>query len=881
MQKLFPLTIIVIQVLSSSLRVDAAALHHHDFRTCSFASTIRIPDENSIDTAYKDEIYEIFEECPHVYAPLSQVSNCISSFDLDTNNAIQHLQSTIDVLNDHYVFKDIAIDPLQSNPITTPFDYPIYNGTEQGQFDIISGLEELVQEIKSKNRASLDMFLQMNALAARLFDAHFNMNSDISTGGMLSNQTIVFFSGEVLDGNAKSTSLRTVFPTDDDFVLVADITTTHIGSSSASEVVVTSKQIQKIDGKDPLDFFIEIASKPLGVGVYKSLGPRVEAMIRYLTATPSWVSSEDYPGYFARMKLIEKHPDISKFLKDEYDVLYQDGSNTTWKLLQLVPLPVSCDLIKADIESLLLAQPGKMYGRLESMKRAVIRSERIIQLQQQTQRIKQREKEDPDLLLLEATERTFQHSFDGGEKEDVFNFTMISSSKAVGYKVFNDYAVLKINSFSTGGIDNSVLLEAWVELTNEAHRKNVKKLIIDIIGNKGGVVKYGYFLAQLLCPTATWEDLSNPYDRLYAPSLQDHVWDVKKILDTYDLLLKHNFTKLEQMTDTLNADSVLLIQKFDAILNLLEATMDILSGDQFLSVSNLRGSVLSAIESTKRIREAVQLEEKKGHAIEKQQLHTLWHTFVTVAHDILNFPFHDLNFKQHFGIDVAYTSVTKRAEYLRGGIFGNYTGVFHLLNPNVVASNRQYQEDHIRHPSQFDQYMVLGSGNNCGSTSDTFRHTIQSYAYDNKDKGDVPSVRTVSFGGSGKHRDAAVTQFPAGVAGTAGNVEELYLIALILRVFHTLLPPDATSLAVFDTFYNALPDACYYCSKPFTMPIFQIYSKLTGSESIPLEYVNQLPDYYLRQWPSKTSFVENQDLPILYALVRPFFLEEEEEITVE
>lgn len=54
------------------------------------------------------------------FVPLSQYSSCISSFRLDPNNATQYLESLINVTKEFYVFNDIAVDPMMSDPLTTP-----------------------------------------------------------------------------------------------------------------------------------------------------------------------------------------------------------------------------------------------------------------------------------------------------------------------------------------------------------------------------------------------------------------------------------------------------------------------------------------------------------------------------------------------------------------------------------------------------------------------------------------------------------------------------------------------------------------------------------------------------------------------------------------
>lgn len=53
------------------------------------------------------------------WVPLSQYVACISSFQLDKNNATQYLESMINATKDFYIFTDIAINPRLSEPKTT------------------------------------------------------------------------------------------------------------------------------------------------------------------------------------------------------------------------------------------------------------------------------------------------------------------------------------------------------------------------------------------------------------------------------------------------------------------------------------------------------------------------------------------------------------------------------------------------------------------------------------------------------------------------------------------------------------------------------------------------------------------------------------------
>jgi len=870
-------------VLQYLLGISNAAMRQQgpqQFEACSFQSAY----SNSFDDDLKDDDnrHTDLMECADVIAPISEVYECLSSFQLDRRHVIQHLQSTIDVLNDHYVFKDIAVNPLLPQK-KTPFDYSIYNGTIHGQFDIISGLKGLLEKVKSENSATVDIFLQMNAFGAQLFDSHLHINQGISARGIIDVSWLHFYSSEVLDGTAQSTKLSLTFPSrsigkeKSGFILTEEMT--------FSTRKTKKRIVQQIDGKDPLDFLTEIASQPLGFFNYKSVGARVQAMIQKLTG--------GYDDAYI-VSLGTSHAlDFSRFLKDAYEICYEDGSTSTWKLMQNVPRPVTCNTTASKIETL-LGKPGKMYTDLESMKRSIQGSKFIPQKQEET-----KEQHDD----VQSVARSFR---DPSEEKPSVDFTMLSDN--LGYKVYDDYAVLKVATFSRESdvnsnnphaINESLLQKAWRRLTDEAHNKNVTKLVVDVITNGGGSVVLGYFLAHLLYPDATWEELADPYDRLYTPSMEDDTGELMEIMDTYINFIK-DFGQVEEVTDKLNREPDLLIKKFESILSLLQSIVDILSSNEFKANSKasffLEGTVLAAMESIKRtqtivLQRLIAIEEEPylsssrtttpaiQQPLEAEQLKTLWHILVNVAHEIFDFPYESFTFKGRYGakFESSNPQVTKRVEYVRGGIIGNYTSPFYVLEPKTFTTWSRMTM--TAHPHQFDDYILLSSGNSCGSTTDTFKNAMRGYAYmKNSQEKDsesitVPPFHTVSFGGTGIKEDSSTTQFSGGGMGVP-TVVDLYLPALIFHALYALLHPGLDTeqlVSLLSRFRKVIPDACYYCDGPFTMPTYEIYSKVSGTDSIPLEYVKQVPDYYIRQWPTKTSF-SGTDLPMLYKLTSRFFL---------
>ena len=55
------------------------------------------------------------------------------------------------------------------------------------------------------------------------------------------------------------------------------------------------------------------------------------------------------------------------------------------------------------------------------------------------------------------------------------------------------------------------------------------------------------------------------------------------------------------------------------------------------------------------------------------------------------------------------------------------------------------------------------------------------------------------------------------------------------------------------------------------MTLLQVYSVLTGTNSTPMEFVNQVADHYIRQWASEVGFFDDGHLPYLYNRTAEFF----------
>ena len=130
----------------------------------------------------------------------------------------------------------------------------------------------------------------------------------------------------------------------------------------------------------------------------------------------------------------------------------------------------------------------------------------------------------------------------------------------------------------------------------------------------------------------------------------------------------------------------------------------------------------------------------------------------------------------------------------------------------------------------------------------------------------------MSYGGSGNKQDAAVTQFAGGQVGDA-DMGPMYIPFFVLFVLHIFTPEIDKINNALVAYDETVPDPCYYCNKNPTLPVQEIYSVLVGTDSIPMEYVDQTPDYYIKQWPEETSLKDDGDLLNLYEQTSAFFVD--------
>lgn len=355
-------------------------------------------------------------------------------------------------------------------------------------------------------------------------------------------------------------------------------------------------------------------------------------------------------------------------------------------------------------------------------------------------------------------------------------------------------------------------------------------------------------------PDVNWEDFANPYDQVFSPSLDVYLNTVKPLFIQFTASTLSEGI-IRNTAKELNEKPGALVAKMTYIIQALEGLTLLTLGRYY--------ALTMALDAVQYLYE--QVNSRTPASIRVAEVYILMQQLAPFRPGVLGSG--EIGTSDYFSM--ADSNVPDA--HVRGGIPGNYTKPFYHLDPGTFVTAREFIQD-MENPKQFKQYLILADGNGVGSTANTFQSITSLYA--KSSAGLVAPLSTVSYGGTGKKEDSAVTQFPGGSVKQV-SLTRMYMPAILLLILHALAEGtdygDNVLLPAYLEFADSLPLPCYYCDDLPMFTVFEIYSSLVGPESIPLEYVNQTPDYYIRQWPFETSFDHTNNLPKLYDRTSSFF----------
>jgi hypothetical protein len=113
-------------------------------------------------------------------------------------------------------------------------------------------------------------------------------------------------------------------------------------------------------------------------------------------------------------------------------------------------------------------------------------------------------------------------------------FDFVSDDSSFAYKIEDDYAILKINSFS---VSYSSALSVWATMVEKAKARGLKKLLLDVSNNGGGFVAAGQALVVAMFPNVEFSLFEDNLDMTYNDLMVSLHVDLSRFAVMYPNLL--------------------------------------------------------------------------------------------------------------------------------------------------------------------------------------------------------------------------------------------------------------------------------------------------------------------------------------------------------
>jgi len=451
-----------------------------------------------------------------------------------------------------------------------------------------------------------------------------------------------------------------------------------------------------------------------------------------------------------------------------------------------------------------------------------------------------------DVLLVRSgaeRERFFDHyngeSGEGGDDAKKWKWAL---------KFMDGYAILKMESFS---LEPESLRQGWQRLADECKDRGIKKLIVDISINGGGLGVLGPALATLMYPTATHDWYKENNALVINKSMQIYRDKIEPLLKKFvqnndDATDEALLTVIEGLTDS-------RLKQVNVTIELLKMYCDNIECSLSPTVCESKCASLDVFQ-----KEWTTFAADKSHPLLKgivKKMVTLMKTFNR---------FSDLESYEDFNKTVIRT-------VNQGGVETNLTGFFTDYQPlyYLYAATTSFQNN-----ADFDEHILLSNGV-AASTAHSFSSKV-TQLWNNRDKTQVTSkLTTVSYGGL-KEDNGDVT-----MAGNTAIVKDIHLqneviAAALAYLFKKYILDgseffDAAS-TTFHEYYWSLPEAPYFANSLPKMPLVGDYdTRFMGEDTVPLQYIKIPADKHIPKYYLGTKIEDSSDLGDLYDETAKFF----------
>ncbi|CAB9508128.1 expressed unknown protein [Seminavis robusta] len=765
----------------------------------------------------------------------SYVTECFASIPVNRSLALEHIESLRRTFEQYYCFYDIANDAADSNPISfqEELGYSLFSGPLEGQVNLEEELTSLLDTVDTEG-ATMATFFDIQTIFNKLYDAHVSLPMLAGDLGTLTGfHDMYVFPERNLLGTTYNQILAWTPQYNDAGDLELSIT---FAGSDGNEM---PENIVSIDGMTPYEWYYDLVSKPEPsvVWPYQAIGARLNGAFSFL---------EPNSGVDAFRIVTRSRP--SATLPDSFTVTYATGEvETYYAALAFRGLNATQAYDYVNSSPVFLT-PGSAFTNFVLLALTVNETVEEKSAPHDLKPAPKRNEIVPEKIKTTRSKKAASQ-FVFEETIPLRNAQTLAIEDMAAFSIEDDYAVLKIQKFIFD-IDlqgnNFAMVEIWSNFTAAAKAKGIRRAMVDISGNGGGVATSGDALAISMYPFIPYEFFQDQYDQTY-----------NEVMRATHLTI---FPFLEELAVTIRGYSNAFLQEY----------LDSLPEDINGRIQSLLLSLASFCCNTQ---DLTQCRDPRclpmGALIESlntldefptgPQLRIVWNVLLQ------NFAAFNA-FNTLFSLQLDRVDPQQSFEVIRGGEMHNLTNRFPFLTEaeyyEIVA--RAFQNDW-----QFDEYVVVSDGT-AGSTTAIFSSRVQQLwnnrdtMWNNRDVLPVP-LTAVTYGGTTDPSDTTLAGFPASVQGV--NIGVPIITAGLLYLLEFVLPPDQAALVRVineDVYQLTLPIPPYFAEGQPSLPVINYYSRFMDPGATPLQFVKIPSDEHIQKVFTGNSLDDPSDLGALY-----------------
>jgi len=746
------------------------------------------------------------------------IDKCYSSLPVNKTLMKAHIENLWATFAQYFCFYDIAKNVSASDPLNyqPELGYSLFVGPLEGQVDLDSELKELLARIDTDG-ASLATFWEIHTSFNKLYDAHVILPDITGIAGQL---VAVYGISVFPERNFNATTRMNVTKMTPTYDAGGELELALYFQANNGTIVI--ERIATINGKIPYDFYMDMISKPELADnyPYQSIGARMNGAFKQIA--PRNGTEAFRIGSLSRP---------TNILPDTFQVVYTSGKIETF-YTGLSYKTMNASTVYGYVNSIpVFDTPGSMYSSSQ-MALSEIRDKKLVDVPMYKKK-----------LTSDPNTRTDVESFDWDYVINLPSTTRgaVNGRMDVGaYKIEDDYAVLKIQSFEIAFDDagEEAMLAIWANFSMAAKERGVTKAIIDISGNGGGRIQSANFLAALMYPSIPYEVFQNEYDITYNDLMQVYYASVYPALGSIvDIIESLSDNELQEYTATLTkATYNLLLSQVKTLFTFCCGTDRVCSDPTCQELADLGNAI-------------VQLRFDSSGSQLRQVVDALIKSFMVYN------PFNVLGVLETGDIDP-----TKINEFNRGGETVMLTNKFSTFKESMYNQSRAQS---LESNFTFDEYVIVSDGKT-GSSACIFS-SMMMQVWNNQDRILLIPLTTVTYGGTKNPANITVAGFPASAQHTKTEVP--IITSGLMYMLETLLPSDLASNVsrVNHIYQEFLPRPPYFADGPAQMPVYNYYSYFMGkTDAIPLQYVKMTADKHIPQIFNGNSLMDSSDLQSLY-----------------